>query len=146
MKLEKVILGSIQVNTLELWEEHVWTILVPKGSAAETVEGSALSLESVDDVDSGDGLSLGVLSVGDGVPDHVLEEGSENESGLVVDEGADSLDTASSGESPDSWLGDTHDGGLERLLGESLSTALASDFAELAALALVSWSHFVNRL
>ena len=82
-------------------------------SAAEAVEGSALSLESVDDVDGGDGLSLSVLGVGDGVPDDVLEEGSENESGLVVDERADSLDTASSGESSNGRLGDAHDGGLE---------------------------------
>lgn len=37
----------------------------------ETVEGSALSLESVDDVKSGDGLSLRVLGVGDGVSDDV---------------------------------------------------------------------------
>jgi hypothetical protein len=37
----------------------------------ETVEGSALSLEGVDDVESGDGLALGVLGVGDGVSDDV---------------------------------------------------------------------------
>ena len=33
----------------------------------ETVEGAALTLESVDDVEGGDGLALGVLSVGDRV-------------------------------------------------------------------------------
>jgi hypothetical protein len=37
----------------------------------ETVEGSALSLERVDDVEGSDGLALGVLGVGDGVPDNV---------------------------------------------------------------------------
>ena len=103
-------------------------------SAAEAVEGSALSLESVDDVDGGDGLSLGVLGVGDGVTDDVLEEGSQDETGLVVDERADSLDTATSGESSDGGLGDAHDGGLERSLGASLGAGLAGDFAELAAL------------
>jgi len=41
--------------------------------SAETVEGSSLSLERVDDVERGDGLSLGVLSVGDRVSDDVLE-------------------------------------------------------------------------
>jgi hypothetical protein len=40
---------------------------------AETVEGAALALESVDDVERGDGLALGVLSVGDRVADDVLE-------------------------------------------------------------------------
>ena len=46
-----------------------------------------MSLESVDDIESGDGLSLGVFGVGDGVLDDVLEEVSEDDSGLVVDEG-----------------------------------------------------------
>ena len=42
--------------------------------STETVKGSALPLESVDDVERGDGLSLGVLSVGDRVSDDVLED------------------------------------------------------------------------
>ena len=33
-------------------------------SAAEAVKSSALSLKSIDNVESGDGLSLGVFSVG----------------------------------------------------------------------------------
>jgi hypothetical protein len=37
----------------------------------ETVECSSLSLESVDDVERGDGLALGVLGVGDRVSDDV---------------------------------------------------------------------------
>ena len=110
-------------------------------SAAEAVEGSALSLESVDDIDGGDGLALGVLGVGDGVTDDVLEESSEHESGLVVDERADSLDTATSGESSDRGLGDAHDGGLERGLGASLRAGFAGNFAELTALASANWSH-----
>lgn len=50
----------------------------------ETVEGTALSLQSVNDVERGDGLALGVLSVGDGVTDDTLEEGLENTTGLLV--------------------------------------------------------------
>ncbi len=50
----------------------------------ETVEGAALALESVDDVEGGDGLALGVLSVGDGVTDDTLEEGLEDVAGLLV--------------------------------------------------------------
>lgn len=42
--------------------------------STETVKGSALPLESVDDIERGDGLSLGVLSVGDRVSDDVLED------------------------------------------------------------------------
>ena len=39
---------------------------------SESVEGSALSLQCIDDVHCGDGLSLGMLRVGDGVTDNVL--------------------------------------------------------------------------
>jgi hypothetical protein len=61
----------------------------------ETVQGAALALESVDDVEGGDGLALGVLSVGDGVTDDTLEEGLEDTTGLVVDHWRDALDMLS---------------------------------------------------
>jgi hypothetical protein len=41
------------------------------GLDTKTVKGSSLSLERVDDVESGDGLSLGVLSVGDRISNDV---------------------------------------------------------------------------
>ena len=44
---------------------------------AESVEGTALALQSVDDVHGSDGLSLGVLGVGNGITDDVLEEDLE---------------------------------------------------------------------
>ena len=96
-------------------------------SAAEAVESAALSLESVDNVESGDGLSLGVLSVGDGVTDDVLQEGAEDGAGLLIDVGGDSLDTTTTGKSADSGLGDAEDGFFEGFLGgEALSTLLAA--------------------
>ena len=112
-------------------------------SAAESVQGSALSLQSVDDVQSGDGLSLGVLGVGHGVSDDVLEELSQNNSGLVVDERADSLDTTSSGESSDGWLGDSKDGLLDSLGRVSLGSLFAGDLSELSSFTSVSWAHCV---
>jgi hypothetical protein len=51
----------------------------------ETVQGAALSLQSVDNVERSDSLALGVLSVGDGVADNTLEEGLEYTTGLLVD-------------------------------------------------------------
>jgi len=42
--------------------------------STETVEGSALSLQSVDDIEGSNSLSLGVFGVGDRVSDDVLEE------------------------------------------------------------------------
>jgi len=50
--------------------------------STETVEGSALSLQGVNDIERGDSLSLGVLGVGDRVSDDVLEEDLEDTSGL----------------------------------------------------------------
>ena len=44
-----------------------------------------MSLEGVDDVEGGDGLSLGVLGVGDCVSDDAFEEGLEDTAGFFVD-------------------------------------------------------------
>ena len=41
----------------------------------ETVQGAALTLQGVDDIQRRDGLALGVLGVGDGVTDDTLQEG-----------------------------------------------------------------------
>ena len=43
-------------------------------SASEAVEGPPLPLESVDNVHGSDSLPLGVLGVGHGVTDDVLQE------------------------------------------------------------------------
>jgi hypothetical protein len=50
---------------------------------SEAVESSSLSLESVDDVEGGDGLALGVLGVGDGVSDDVYRRGGESVNKVV---------------------------------------------------------------
>ena len=111
--------------------------------SAETVEGSALSLKSVDDVESGDGLSLGVFGVDNGVTDNVLEEGSEDSAGLLVDVAGDSLDSTSSCESADSWFGDSEDGVAESLSGlESLGSGFASSGLSFSSSSnLCSWCH-----
>ena len=115
-------------------------------SAAESVEGSALSLEGIDNVESGDGLSLGVFSVGDWVSDDVLEEASENVSGLLVDERRDSLDSSSSCQSSDGGLGDAHDGLLKGLLGVSLGADFAvalSNFTSSSHCVIVDvWNYY----
>ena len=88
-----------------------------------------MAFEGVDDVESGDGLSLGVLGVGDGVPDHVLEENFKNTSGLFVDKTGDALNATSAGQTADSGLGDSLDviaKDLAVTLGASLSESLSS--------------------
>ena len=80
-----------------------------KRLTTETVQGAALSLEGIDNVEGGDGLALGVFGVGDCVTDDTLEEGLEDTTGLLVDHGRDTLDTATAGETSDGGLGDTLD-------------------------------------
>ena len=96
---------------------------------AETVQGTALTLQSIDDVHGSDGLSLGVLSVGDGISDDVLKEDLEDTAGLLVDETRDTLDSTTASQTADSGLGDTLDVITQHLamtFGASLSEALSS--------------------
>uniref|UniRef100_A0A0E0DSL3 Uncharacterized protein n=1 Tax=Oryza meridionalis TaxID=40149 RepID=A0A0E0DSL3_9ORYZ len=101
-------------------------------SAAEAVEGAALALERVDDVHGGDGLAAGVLGVGDGVADDVLEEDLEHAAGLLVDEPGDALHAAPPRQPPDRRLGDPLDVVAEHL-PVTLGAALAEPLASLAA-------------
>jgi hypothetical protein len=73
----------------------------------ETVDGSALTLEGVDNIQRSNGLSLGVLSVSDGITDNVFQEDLEDTTGFFVDQTRDTLDTTTTGETTDSGLSDT---------------------------------------
>jgi len=89
----------------------------------------ALAFQSVDDIHSGDSLPLGVLSVGDGITDHVLKEHFQDTTSLLVDEARDTLDSTTASETTDSWLGDTLDvitQDFAMTLGATLAESLAS--------------------
>ena len=107
-------------------------LLVGVGSgclASEAVQGASLPLQGIDDVHGGDGLPLGVLGVGDRVPDHVLKEHLEDATGLLVDEAGDPLDSSPPRQTADGGLGDALDVVSQHLtvtLGASLSESLAS--------------------
>lgn len=45
---------------------------------------TALSLQGIDDIEGGDGLALGVFSVGDSVTDDALKEGLQDAASLFV--------------------------------------------------------------
>ena len=97
--------------------------------SAKAVEGSSLALEGIDNIEGGDSLALGVLGVGDGVTDDVLEEDLEDGASLLVDETRDALDTTTTGETTDGRLGDALDvvaKDLAMALGASLSEPLSS--------------------
>jgi hypothetical protein len=52
-------------------------------------------------------VPLGVLGVGDGVADDVLEEDLEDTASLLVDEAGDTLHATTTSETADSGFGDT---------------------------------------
>ena len=96
---------------------------------SESVEGTSLAFQSIDDIHGGDSLPLGVLGVGDGITDDVLKEDLEDTTGLFVDEARDALDTTTTRQTADGRLGDTLDVITQHLpvtLGASLSEPLSS--------------------
>ena len=100
-----------------------------KSLTSESVEGTSLPLEGIDHIHGGHSLPLGVLGVGDGIPDDVLKEDLEDSTGLLVDESRDTLDSTTTRQTPDGGLGDALDVVPQHLpvpLGTSLAESLAS--------------------
>ena len=102
------------------------------GLPAETVDGAALALEGIDNVEGSDGLALGVLSVGDSVADDVLQEVAEDSAGLLIDEAGDALDTSTTSQTADRGLGDALDV-VAQNLAMTLSASLAESLASLSS-------------
>ena len=100
--------------------------------ASESVQSSALSLQSIDNIHGSDSLPLGVLSVGDSISDYILQEYFENSSGLLIDQSRDSLHSASSCQTSDSRLGDSLDV-ISQNLSVPLSASLAKSLASFAS-------------
>ena len=106
-----------------LWYQRIGCL------STEAVQGTSLPLEGVDHIHGGDGLPLGMLGVGDGIPDDVLKEDLEDSTGLLVDESRDPLDSSPHRQTADSGLGDALDVVPQHLpvpLGASLAKSLAS--------------------
>ena len=99
---------------------------------AEAVQGTSLAFQGVDDVHGGDGLPLGVLGVGDGIADDVLEEHLQDTTGLLVDEAGDTLDTTTTSQTADGGLGDTLDV-ITQPLAVPLAASLSEPLSSLAA-------------
>ena len=88
-----------------------------------------MTLQSIDDIHGSDCLPLGMLGVGDGITDDVLQEHLEDPTGLLVDQARDTLDSSTTCQTTDCWLGDTLDVITQHLpvaLGASLSESLSS--------------------
>lgn len=96
---------------------------------AEAVQSPALAFQSIDDVHGSDSLPLGMLGVGDGITDDILQEDLQDSTGLLVDQARDTLDTTSASQTTDGGLGDTLDvvtKDFSVTLGASLSKTFSS--------------------
>lgn len=99
---------------------------------SESIQGTSLTLQSIDNVHGGHSLPLGVLSVGDSITDDILQEHLQDTTGLLIDEARDTLDTTTTCKTTDSWLGDTLDV-ITKNLAVTLGTTLSQTFASFAA-------------
>lgn len=104
----------------------------PTGLTAEPVEGTALTLQRVDDIHGSDRLALGVLRVGDGIADDVLEEDLQNAAGLFVDQTRNTLHASTTSQSTNGWLRDALDV-VTQHLPVTLGTSLAQSFASFSS-------------
>ena len=98
----------------------------------ESVEGTSLALQSIDNVHGCDGLPLGMLGVGDCITDDILQEYLQHTTGLFVDESRDTLDTSSPCQSSDCWLGDALDI-ITQHLPVALSAPLSKTFTSFSS-------------
>ena len=64
--------------------------------SSESIKGTSLSLQGIDNVHGCDGLPLGVFGVGDGITDYIFKKYLEDTTGLFVDQARDTLDTSTS--------------------------------------------------
>ena len=111
-----------------LWLEKVRILNL----TSETVQSTALSLEGVYYIHSSDGLPLGMLGVGNGITDDILQEYLQDTSGFFVDKSRDTLDTTTSSQTTDSGLGDTLDI-ITKNFAMPLGSSLSQTFSTLAA-------------
>lgn len=121
-------------------KDHLYVALRASGDSdwcttdltAETVQRAALALQGVDHIHGGDGLALGVLGVGDGITDNVLQKHLQHTARLLVDQARDTLHTATTSQPTDGGLRDTLDV-ITQHLAMPLRASFAQTFASLAA-------------
>jgi hypothetical protein len=99
---------------------------------SEAVEGSSLAFQGVDDIHGGDGLSLGVFSIGDGITNNVFKEHLQDTTGFFVDQARNTLDTATTSQSTNGWLSDTLDV-ITKNFAMTFGASFSQTFASFAA-------------
>merc|ERR1719300_48630 len=114
------LLQCADVHSMARWQ---------RGLAPKAVQGATLPLEGIHNIHSSNRLPLGMLSVGDCVPDDILQEHLQDTPGLLVDQTRNPLHSTPPCQSPNSRLGDSLDVVPQHLampLGSSLAQAFTS--------------------
>ncbi|XP_011887009.1 PREDICTED: uncharacterized protein LOC105572717 [Cercocebus atys] len=93
---------------------------------------ASLALERVNHIHGSDSLALGVLRIGHGVPDHVLQKNLENTSGLLVNQTGDPFNPTTPSKAPNSRLSDALDV-IPQHFPVALGASLTQTFAAFAA-------------
>ena len=140
--MSKDVVKSVQVGTCVGPEKGrvfvFWELVGGSGLSTESIEGTSLPLEGIHHIHSSDSFPLCMLSVGDSIPDDILQEHLENSPGLLVDESRDPLDTTSPCQTADGRLSDSLDV-IPQDLAVTLGTTFSQSFASFA-----SSSHFLS--
>ena len=100
--------------------------------ATESVESASLPLQCIHNIHGSDSLSLGMISVGDGVTNDRLEEHTEDGAGLLIDQVADTLDTTTTSKTANSWLSDALNV-ITKQLAMTLSSSLSQSLSSFSA-------------
>lgn len=83
-----------------------------------------MTLQTVNHIQGGDGLALGVLGVGDRVPNDILQEHLQDTAGLFVNQSRNTLDTPTTGQTANGGLRDALD-----VVAHDLPVALSSSYS-----------------
>ena len=113
--------------------------------ASKSIEGASLPLEGIDNIHGSDSLPLGMLSVGDSIPDHIFQENFEDSSGFLIDQATDSFDTTSASQSSDGRLRDTLDV-VSKDLSVTLGASLSKSFSSFASSRHIDLRKFVQEI
>ena len=65
---------TLQLTLVNLERKITSTGLATRKLSTEAIQGTSLPLQGIDNIHGSDSLPLGVLSVGDGIPDDILQE------------------------------------------------------------------------
>merc|ERR1719175_265841 len=108
------------------------------GSSLRSHTGCDLPFEGINNIHSSDCLPLGVLGVGDGVPDDILKEYLQDSPSLLVDKTRNPLHSTPPSQSPNSRLGDPLD-----VISQHFTVPLGSSLAQ-SLTSLATTSHSVD--